>query len=129
MLRYLKGSAQLGIAFGHRESPLTGFVDADWGGSTDDRRSFTGYVFTWNRGVIAWESRKQRTIALSSTESEYMALGEAAKEAVYLMRFLSELGITDLKSVELFNDNIGAQKLAENPLFHGRTKHIDVRHH
>lgn len=129
VLRYLKGSAQLGIVFGRQKGPLTGFVDADWAGSVDDRRSFTGYTFVWNGGAIAWESKKQRTVALSSTESEYMALGEAAKEAIYLTRFLSEFGIRNPKSVELFNDNLGAQKLAENPLFHGRTKHIDVRHH
>lgn len=82
VLRYLKGSAQLGIVFSSRQGPLTGFVDADWGGSVDDRRSFTGYAFVWNGGIVSWESKKQRTVALSSTESEYMALGEAAKEPV-----------------------------------------------
>lgn len=82
VLRYLKGTTRFGILFGSRQSPLTGFVDADWGGSVDDRRSFTGYAFTWNGGIISWESKKQKTVALSSTESEYTALGQAAKEAV-----------------------------------------------
>lgn len=58
-----------------------------------------------------------------------MALGEAAKEAVHLLRFLSEVSVKDLKKVDLYCDNLGAQKLAENPVFHGRTKHIDIRHH
>lgn len=128
VLRYLKGTTRFGILFGSRQSPLTGFVDADWGGSVDDRRSFTGYAFLWNGGIISWESKKQRTVALSSTESEYKALGEAAKEAVYLLCFLSEMGIEDSQSVKIFN-NLGAQKLAENPILHGRTKHIEIRHH
>lgn len=81
-----------------------------------------------NGGCISWDSKKQRTVALSSTEAEYMALGEAAKEAVYLRRLLRELGI-NAGRVKLSNDNIGAQRLATNPVFHARTKHIDIRHH
>jgi hypothetical protein len=74
------------------------------------------------------ECKKQQTVALSSTEAEYMAIAEACKEAIYLKNVLSEIASCDY-SIVLFNDNQGAQRLTENPLFHKRTKHIDVRHH
>nr|XP_012153675.1 PREDICTED: uncharacterized protein LOC105664311 [Megachile rotundata] len=78
--------------------------------------------------AITWESRKQRTTVLSSTEAEYMAVSDAAK-GVYLLGFLKELGLQNFAQLRLYNDNQGAQKLARNPLFHARIKHIDVRHH
>lgn len=128
VLRYLKGTADLGIWYKYGEDDVQGFADADWAGSIHDRRSFTGYAFMMNGGCISWDSKKQRTVALSSTEAEYMALSEAAKEAIYLRRILDELGI-NIDKVKLCNDNIGAQRLATNPVFHVRTKHIDIRHH
>ncbi|KMQ86248.1 retrovirus-related pol polyprotein from transposon tnt 1-94 [Lasius niger] len=128
ILRYLKGTSDQGILYSHRNDSLAGYVDANWGRSTDDRRSFTGYAFIMNGGTVAWDSRKQRTVALSTTEAEYMALSEAAKEAVHLQCFLLELGAIDAGPVKLFNDNVSAQRLAINPVFHARTKHIDIRH-
>lgn len=129
VLRYLKGTSELGICYRSKDESLAGYVDADWGGSTDDRRSFTGYTFIMCGGAVAWDSRKQRTVALSTTEAEYMALSEAAKEAVHIQRFLLELGAIEVGPTKLFNDNVSAQKLATNPVFHARTKHIDIRHH
>lgn len=128
VLRYLKGTADIGITFRRGQTSIEGYVDADWAGSTHDRRSFTGYAFIMNEGCISWDSRKQRTVALSSTEAEYMALSEAAKEAVYLRRLLLELG-EEVDVIKLSNDNVGAQKLASNAIYHARTKHIDIRHH
>lgn len=72
ILRYLKGTAELGITYGKQQEPLKGYVDADWAGSPDDRRPFTGYAFLWNGGIVSWESKKQRIVALSSTKSEIM---------------------------------------------------------
>lgn len=129
VLRYLKGTMDVGLKFRRTTEPLTGYVDADWANCLDDRRSYTGYAFILSGTTISWESRKQRTVALSSTEAEYMALTEAAKEAIYLQRFLKELGFDELTKVKVYCDNNGARKLAENPIFHHRTKHIDVRHH
>lgn len=129
ILRYLKGSSELGIVQGSSFNQLTGFVDADWGGNVGDGRSYTGFAFTWLVGIISWESKKQSTVALSSTESEYMALTEAAKETVYLRRFLSELGADVPCPTRIINDNISAQRLAENPIFQARTKHIHIRYH
>lgn len=106
---------------------MKGYVDADWANCVDDRRSYTGYSFIFAGSLISWESKKQKTVALSSTEAEYMA--EAAKETIYLRKFFTELGFADLAEVKLFSDNCGALRLSENPVFHNRTKHIDVRHH
>uniref|UniRef100_A0AAV1TZV9 Uncharacterized protein n=1 Tax=Peronospora matthiolae TaxID=2874970 RepID=A0AAV1TZV9_9STRA len=79
---------------------------------------------------IRWRSKKQRTVALSSTEAEYMVLSEATQEAVWLRVFLYELGeMTSNHAVKIFEDNQGSIALAKNPEFHKRTKHIDIRYH
>ena len=83
-----------------------------------------------NGGCISWRSKKQRTVALSSTEAEYMALSEATQEAVWLKVFLCELGeMAKDEAVKIYEDNQGSIALAKNPEFHKRTKHIDIRYH
>ena len=129
VLRYLKGTVDVGLVFSEGSTPATGYVDADWGNDSDDRRSFTGYIFKHNGGPIAWESRKQRTVALSTTEAEYMALSEGVKEALFLKRYLSELGFGASNEMRVYCDNQSSIKLSENDVFHGRSKHIDIRHH
>lgn len=76
VLRYLKGTADSGIIFKKQLGPVEGFVDADWGGCLEDRKSQTGYLFMLGGGPISWDSRKQKTVALSTTEAEYMAMAE-----------------------------------------------------
>ena len=98
-------------------------MDADWAGCLEDRRSYTGFVFLLAHGAVSWEAKKQRKVALSRTEAEYMALTEAAKEAVHLQRFLKEIGLKEQIIVPIYNDNEAAQKLSKNPLFHLRSKH------
>lgn len=128
ILRYLQGTKDYCLKFKDDNSALVGYVDADWASNSIDRKSYTGFAFKLCSSVISWESAKQKTVALSSTEAEYMAISEAAKEAIYLRNVLSELiGFTIC--VALFNDNQSAQKLSINPVFHKRSKHIDVRHH
>lgn len=129
VLRYLKGTPDCGISYYSNQEPLKGYVDADWGNCGVDRRSYTGYVFLLGGGPVTWDSRKQKTVALSTTEAEYMALSEAVKEAIYLRRFLTESGYEDVANVNLHMDNASALKLAQNPTFHNRSKHIDIRFH
>lgn len=129
ILRYLKHTQNTGLVYQKDNKSLMGYVDADWASCPNDRRSYTGFVFMLNGGPISWESKKQRTVALSSTEAEYMAMAEASKEAIHLRRFLKELELEDLAHVVLHNDNNGALKLARNPVYHARSKHIDIRHH
>jgi hypothetical protein len=93
VLRYLQATPNHGLKFTREEgSRICGYTDADWAGDIESRRSTSGYVFMRNGGCIRWESQKQRSVALSSTEAEYMALSEATKGAVWLKVFLGELG-------------------------------------
>lgn len=82
VLRYLKGTIDLGLYYGTNTSPIKGYVDADWGGCIEDRRSYTGFAFILGGSPISWDARKQRTVALSSTE--------AAKECIYLQNLFAE---------------------------------------
>lgn len=129
VLRYLKGSKALRLHF-HRTAQFcpVGYVDADYGNNLVDRRSFTGFAFLMSGSPISWEARKQRTVALSTTEAEYMALAEACKEAIYLQSLISEIFII-AHPIVIHTDNQSALKLAHNHTFHSRTKHIDIRHH
>lgn len=128
ILRYLKGTINLGLTFYKSGLDITAYADADWASDNHDRRSYTGYVFCIGDSIVSWESRKQRTVALSSTEAEYMALSDTCKESLFIRKFMLEMfGITP--KICIFNDNQSAIKLCKNFMFHSRTKHIDIRHH
>lgn len=131
LLRYLNNTINFKLTFRKTGENLKAFADADWAGSCDDRKSYTGYTFILAGASITWESRKQPSVALSSTEAEYMALSTASKEAVYLRNFLLELGFTNLvnKPIELNGDNLSSHQLVKNPVYHARSKHIDIRVH
>lgn len=128
ILRYLNGTKDFGLIFKKTGKKLVGYVDADHAGDVCDRKSYTGFVFTLGGSPISWESRKQTTVSLSSAEAEYVALSEGCRESAFLSALLTELtGI--IEAVELFSDSQSAIQIAENPIHHRRTKHIDVRHH
>jgi hypothetical protein len=105
-----------------------GYVDADYAGDLDDRRSTTGYVFTIAGGPICWKSMIQSMVAMSTTKAEYMTTAEAANEALWLTGLVKELGIQQ-GGVSLHCDSQGAIYLPKNQVYHTRTKHIDVRFH
>ncbi|KAE8708629.1 Cyclic nucleotide-gated ion channel 1 [Hibiscus syriacus] len=127
IFRYLKGTVGHEIVFGsQRDNPLVlGYVDSDYAGDLDNRRSTTGYVFTLGGGPICWKSTVQSVVALSTTEAEYMAAAEAAKEALWLTGLVKELGVQQ-GGVQLLCDNQSAIHLAKNQVYRARTKHIDV---
>lgn len=132
LLRYLNATMDLKIVYAATEAKrLSVYVDADWGANLDNRKSYTGYTFLVAGGAVSWESRGQKSVALSSTEAEYMALSHAGKEAVYLYNISVELGFPEMVSggITLSNDNLGAQQLVKNPVYHSRSKHIDIRYH
>lgn len=129
VLRYLRGTSDFELVYKKDDLSINAFVDADWGRCILDRRSYTGFVFTLNGTAISWLSQKQRTVALSSMEAEYMAISDAAKEALYLINFLKELRCSGLASVTMYNDNRSAGLLSHNPVQNSRSKHIDLRHH
>src|SRR5271155_121851 len=107
-LRYLNGTRNLGITFdGNRGLVLEGYSDADWGAGKD-RKSISGYVFTLAGGAISWSSKKQATTALSTTEAEYIALVQVAKESIWIQGLLDELGFTVTNSNLIYGDNQGS---------------------
>ncbi|KAH9754532.1 Integrase catalytic domain-containing protein [Citrus sinensis] len=105
-----------------------GYCDSDFAGNLDKRRSTTGYIFTLGGGLVSWRSILQSTIALSTTEAEYMAATEAVKEAIWLKALLDDLGVIQ-ENIAVFCDNQSAIFLAKNQTYHARTKHIDVKYH
>jgi len=129
VLKYLKGSLNKNLVFSKGSGNIIiGYADADWANDINDFKSYSGFVFKLAGGAISWEARKQRCVALSSTEAEYISLSEASKEACFLKGLYSELSGVD-EPILLFNDNQSSQKLVKNAVFHNRTKHINVRYH
>jgi hypothetical protein len=128
---YLKGTISFGISYfrGVKDGVLLAFSDSDFAGDADDRRSTTGNIFILNGGPVSWRSQKQKCVALSTAESEYIAASMATKEVVWLRRLLMEIGCQQNNSTPLFCDNQSAIRLVYNPEFHQRTKHIDVKFH
>ncbi len=130
--RYLKHTMDKKLKLGNRnetENQLVGYVDADWGGDPQDRKSNTGYVFKFCGAPISWASRKQSMVTLSSTESEYIALTEAAQEALWMRRLLEELDQEVVKPTVLFEDNQSCIKLLQNEKSSHRTKHVATKFH
>jgi hypothetical protein len=130
LLRYIRGTTDLCLTFDAEAGKrvILGYADADWGGCLDTRRSTTGYLFKTFGGLVAWKSRRQPTVALSTAEAEIMASVDAAKQAVWLKKLLSDLNISIDVPVQIHNDNMGAIHLSQHPGSHDRTKHIDMRH-
>lgn len=132
ILRYVKGTTGRVLTYtGTRlhQPLLIGYSDADYANSKDDRLSVTGYAFLFCGGAISWSSRRQKTVAQSTVEAEYMATAEAVKETMWWRSFLGELGHDISQPTPLFSDNQGSIQLAKNSDHHARTKHIDVKYH
>lgn len=130
ILKYIQGTSDMGILFeGDKKLNFCGYSDADYAGDVKTRRSTSGYVFMFGKGIISWGSERQKSVALSTTESEYMAASHAIKELIWLKRLLAELSPVKMGLPTFFMDNQSAIRLVKNPEFHKRTKHIDVRYH
>jgi hypothetical protein len=106
-----------------------GYCDSDYAACVDDRCSVTGWVFMAAGGATSWQSQKQKSVALSTVEAEYMAACAASKEAVWQRAMLAQAGVTTDQPMLILTDNQGAMALAKNPNHHQRSKHIDVRYH
>ena len=108
---------------------LHGFTDSNWMGITVDRKSTFGYCFCLGSAMISWSSRKQGSIAQRTTEAQYIAASAASREEVYLRNLLSDLFNSELEPTVIHCDNQSCIKLIENPVFHDRSKHIEMRYH
>ncbi|GJR05474.1 hypothetical protein Tco_0528458 [Tanacetum coccineum] len=130
VLRYVKGSLDLGIMFERNKVvKLEGYADSDWAGSIDDSKSTSGYIFTLASGVFCWNSKKQSVVAQSSAEAEYISVAGAINHDIWIRKLLSYLDLTQEGLTVIFCDNKSAIAIAENPMQHGRTKHINVKYH
>ena len=142
IMRYLKGTKEKkliyaspwsqAVEFENYVPSITAFSDADYAGCLDTRRSTTGYIVKLDGNTITWSTKRQSTVAASSTESEYMAITEAAKEVRWLIQFLEEIlgkSRDSFKETIIYSDNQAAKEWSENDQDHNRSKHIDIRYH
>ncbi|XP_031257200.1 secreted RxLR effector protein 161-like [Pistacia vera] len=130
VLRYIQGTKDHGLKFTPAAFlDIECYADADWGSNIEDRRSTSGYCVFLGPNLIQWSSRKQKVVALSSTEAEYRALAHTTTEIAWLNSIFAELGLSMTKIPVIWYDNVSAGALASNPVFHARTKHIEIDTH
>ena len=131
VLRYLRGNTRtLTYARTRPTLELVGYVDADWAGDVQTRKSTTGYVFTLGGTAIAWKTKLQPIVATSSTYAEYIASTTAAQEAVALRRLLITFKLSTDSPTIIHEDNAAALAISEHHgADHDRSKHMDVRYH
>ena len=131
VLRYLKGTRNLSIIYKRQPDKVSmvGYSDADWGSDPNDRISYTGFCFMINGGPASYGCRKQSTVAFSSTDSEYMAVSDASREAIARAQFFEELK-TPATPVLILSDSQTALEIANGTAVnHRKSKHIDIRYH
>jgi hypothetical protein len=130
VLRYLRGTFEYGLWYRQMdELKLHGFTNAYWESSPTDKKSTSGGIFSIRSTVVSWYSRKQRSVALSSAEAEYMAVSQDACEAIWMRNILVGLFGSHLDPTMIHCDNQSCIKLSINPMFHDRSKHIDIQYH
>jgi histone deacetylase 1/2 len=130
ILRYIQGTINLGLKLVKSGSLMvSAFSDADWAGCIDNRRSTGGFAVYLGDNLISWTTRKQATVSRSSTEAEYKSLANATAEILWVQKLLQELRIQHPPKARLWCDNLGATYLSANPVFHARTKHIEIDFH
>ena len=132
ILKYLRRTRDMFLIYGGEEElVVNGYTDSGFQSDKDDFRSQSGFVFCLNGGAVSWKSSKQATVADSTTEAEYVAASEAAKEAVWIKKFITELGVipSSTNPLDLYCDNNGAIAQAKEPRSHQKSKHIQRRYH
>ncbi|KAM1936629.1 hypothetical protein ACFX15_013875 [Malus domestica] len=129
VLRFLKGSISHGLWFTKGPITLSAYSDADWAGYPFDRRSTSGYCVFLGPNLISWSAKKQSTVARSSTEVEYRSLAHTAAEITWVCKILKDLHFPLPQLLTLGCDNLSAISLASNPIFHARTKRVELDYH
>lgn len=130
VIRYLKGVPSQGLFFPlNNDLKLRAYCDSDWAGCSMTRRSTTRYCVFLGPSFISWKSKHQKTVSLSSTEAEYRAMAKAYCEFSWVQYLLRDLGILQQEPAELYCDNRAALHIAANPVFHERTRHIEMDCH
>ena len=131
LLRYVAGTIHYGLCYskGDEDIKLKGYSDADMAGDVDDRKSTSGILFCLGDAPVSWQSQKQPVVALSSCEAEYIAASLAACQGIWLRRLIGKFYGRDAVAATIYVDNQSAIQLCKNPVFHGRSKHIETRFH
>nr|GFA73606.1 zinc finger, CCHC-type [Tanacetum cinerariifolium] len=130
VLRYVKGIKDYGITYKHNGgNKIHGYSDSSYGVNTQEGKRTTGIIFYYGESQISWSTEKQATVALSSYESEFITATAAATQALWLKRLLSRITHSDEEKITILVDNKSAIALMKNPVFHGRSKHIDTKYH
>uniref|UniRef100_A0A251VEZ8 Putative zinc finger, CCHC-type n=1 Tax=Helianthus annuus TaxID=4232 RepID=A0A251VEZ8_HELAN len=130
ILKYIKGTLDQGIIYSKgNKQKLVGYSDSDYAGNLDDSKSTSGYIFHLGSGPISWQSKKQKVVALSSTEAEYMALTLAGCQGIWLKGIMDELQGKHKYSIPIYCDNKSTICLARDPVYHGKSKHSRVKYH
>ncbi|XP_074362602.1 secreted RxLR effector protein 161-like [Apium graveolens] len=128
VLRYVEGTKNFGLWFGRiADFRLEGFTDNDWAVCLDDRMSTSGYVFNFGTAVVCWSSKKQHTTALSSSEAEFVAASSEACHSIWMRYILAEIYQAQDGATVFYCDNKDAIQMTRNPVYHGRTKHLDIK--
>ena len=130
VLRYLKQDPTMGIFISNKaDFTVSAYCDSDWAACPESRRSVSGYLVLMGDSPISWKSKKQATISLSSAEAEYRAIRQVVGELVWFERLLSELDVQCSLPIHVHCDSQAAVHIAKNPVFHERTKHIEIDCH
>ena len=127
-LRYLKGTIELKLQYRPDDENFLGYSDADWENDMDDRHSTTSMCLQCQEELSVGQAKK-KTVTLSTAEAEYIALGSATLEAIWLYQLLNDLKIDTKGSIEIMEDNQSTIAMAKSSVGHKRTKHIDIKHH
>jgi hypothetical protein len=126
LLHYLKGTAEFVLTLGSKDTgtDLIRWTDSDWAQDPDSRRSVGGYVFNVASDSVSWASKRQPTVALSTTEAEYMAASNATKEVIWLQVLLEDSGFPQVSATTLHADNLGCIALTNGTVTHSHAKHM-----
>jgi len=136
--RYIIGTIDYGIRYSRPPPEVhkpgagvkpEGFVDSDWAGCVDTRRSTSGYIFLMGGAPVCWSAKRQPIVALSSTEAEYISLARGAQQAMWMKNWLSEVFLPQETPFCLHGDNLGSISLTETTKAHQLSKHLDIRWH
>ena len=129
IFRYLNGSTSTGLWYPHISNfTIVGYSDADYAGCKLDRKSTSGRCQLLGKCLVSWSSKMQSVVALSTTEAEYMALGNCCTQVLWMKQILSDYSMK-ISCVPIFCDNSSAINITRNPILHSRTKHIEIKHH
>jgi len=130
ILRYLKGAPGKGLLYSKNEAAtLEGYTDADWAGDQSTRKSTSGYFMFVEGNLVTWRSKKQKVVARSSAEAKFRGMAHGLCEMLWIKGVLQDLGIQCSRPVSLFCDNKAAIQIAQNPVQHDHTKHVEIDRH